>query len=274
MEATEVQMILERVGAYKGRIDGKVGPKTRAAISAMEKRHAGAYASRPGKWSAVRRMIGAGQAGLTQLGFEPGAIDGYAGHNTRAALADFMHERANGKRLVIERQRTGGRSTRTHPAQMHYPRQRNMPSFYGPAGGPQCTAGKVLLPISFVIDWNPRQKVKRFSCHQKLAEPMTRMFAEAVKHYGEKRFRELRLDRFGGCYNYRNKRGGRTLSTHAYGAAIDLDPSRNQLRWGADRAAFAAPEYEPFFAIAMAHGATPAGYAWGKDWMHFQWARL
>ena len=91
---------------------------------------------------------------------------------------------------------------------------------------------------------------------------------------GEERFRALRLDRFGGCYNYRPMRGGSALSTHAWGAAVDLDPERNQLTWGADKAAFAAPEYEAFWQIVEAHGAVSLGRSRNRDWMHFQFARL
>jgi len=116
--------------------------------------------------------------------------------------------------------------------------------------------------------------VKTFRCHEKVATPLTTIYREAAKHYGEKEFRKLGLDLFGGCYNYRNMRGGTSLSTHAYGVAVDHDPERNQLRWGKDRAEFAKPVYDPFWAIVEAQGAVSLGRARNYDWMHFQFARL
>lgn len=62
------------------------------------------------------------------------------------------------------------------------------------------------------------------------------------------------------------------ISTVSAATAVDLIPARNRMRWG-DQTQFAGPDYEDF-RIAKAHGETPVGHAWGKDRMHFQWARL
>ncbi len=61
---------------------------------------------------------------------------------------------------------------------------------------------------------------------------------------------------------------------HAWGIAVDLDPERNPLRWGRDRASFAASAYEPFWTIVEAAGAPSLGRACNRDWMHFQFGRL
>lgn len=271
MKKSDIQMLMAAVGWYSGAIDGDDGPKTWAGVARAEKLQGTNYRDAPSRWSKRRRLIGAGQAALTVLGFEPGIIDGYAGHNTAEALTMWRSEKAGVSASLDRNPISGGRS---HRSQECYPRQRDMPAFYGPAGGPQCTSGKVDLAYPMVISWNKRQTIRRFSCHEKLAQPLTGIFAETLKHYGQADIERLNLNVFGGCFNHRKKRGGSTLSTHAYGAAVDLNPEANQLRWGADRAQFARPEYAPFWNIVMAHGGTPAGYAWGKDWMHFQFARL
>jgi hypothetical protein len=155
-----------------------------------------------------------------------------------------------------------------------YPAQSGVAAFYGPAGGRDCTAGSVALPFPFPLAWDDSQRVSRFSCHARVAASLTAIFAEAAAHYGETDFRRLRLDRFGGCYNYRPMRGGTALSMHSWGIAVDLEPLNNQLRWGKDRAAFARAEYLPFWAIVEAHGATSLGRAKNYDWMHFQFAAI
>lgn len=146
--------------------------------------------------------------------------------------------------------------------------------FFGPAGSPACTAGSVRLPFPFVIAWDTSQRITRISCHEKVAPALTRIYARAAAHYGEKRFRQLGLDRFGGCYNFRKMRGGSRLSTHAWGIAVDHDPERNQLKWGRDRASLASPDCEAFWQIVEAEGAVSLGRARNFDWMHFQFARL
>ena len=154
------------------------------------------------------------------------------------------------------------------------PKQADVAKFYGQAGATACTSGKVVLPFAFPLAWDDSQRVTRISCHAKVAADLTAIFAEAAKHYGEDEFRRLRLDRFGGCYNYRVMRGGTALSMHAWGIAVDLDPINNQLRWGKDRAEFAKTEYLPFWNIVEAHGATSLGRAKNYDWMHFQFATV
>lgn len=155
-----------------------------------------------------------------------------------------------------------------------WPRQDAVAAFYGPAGGPDCTAGSVALPFAFPLAWDESQRVTRFACHRKVAAALTAIFAETARQYGEAEFRRLRLDQFGGCYNYRVMRGGSSLSMHSWGIAVDLDPINNQLSWGRSKATFAKPAYEPFWKIVEAHGATSLGRRKDYDFMHLQFANL
>lgn len=155
-----------------------------------------------------------------------------------------------------------------------WPRQSGMTQFFGPAGSPACTSGSVKLPFPFLIAWDKSQKITRFPCHHLVDEHLTDIYAQAAAHYGEKLFRQLRLDLFGGCYNYRPMRGSKRLSMHAWGIAVDHDPERNQLKWGSDRAIMAGEAYVPFWKIVESKGAVSLGRARNHDWMHFQFARL
>ena len=274
MRISDVQMLLAAAGVYAGNIDNDAGPKTMAAVREIEKAQAGLYPSSPAKWAKSRRLIAAAQVILHAKGLEPGAIDGYAGHNTDGALADWKTREATGEPMKVNRSRALTGQVDQSPATMDWPTQRQVPSVFGPAGNPRCTAGKCELAFPMRIAWNKRQTIRSFSCHELVAEPLTAIFADALEQFGYERIVELELDIFGGCFNNRSMRGGASKSMHAYGIAVDLNPEKNQLHWGADRAQFARPEYRDFWDIVTAHGATPAGYAWGKDWMHFQFARL
>jgi len=75
------------------------------------------------------------------------------------------------------------------------------------------------------------------------------------------------LDLFGGCYQYRRIGGSAKLSTHAWGAGIDLDPDFN-------------PRYHPWnpktgIPNAVIEAFMAEGWTWGgrfhtPDPMHFQ----
>ncbi len=221
-------------------------------------------------WTGERFRVAAAQLILDKLGFEPGAVDGFLGRNTQEAITDFLSKQAIGfipQVLRIPLHESASPSKR-------YPLQRDLEAFYGEAGGPACTAGTVELPFAFRIAWDKDTKISRFKCHEKLVQPFTQIWAETAKNFGESAMRAMGLDLYGGCYNYRKMRGGKSLSVHASGAAQDVDPERNQLRWGSDRALLARPEYDAFWAIVAAAGAVSLGRVAGFDYMHFQFARL
>ena len=70
---------------------------------------------------------------------------------------------------------------------------------------------------------------------------------------------------FGGCFNFRAKRSGSKLSTHAWGIAIDLNPETNAMGGRGD------------MDLGIVAAFKSAGFVWGGDWagknkdpMHFQ----
>ncbi len=104
--------------------------------------------------------------------------------------------------------------------------------------------------------------------------PLERILYQVHRHYGTDGIRDLRLDLYGGGFNMREKRGGTSLSTHAWGIAFDFDPGRNKLRWDRSRAAFAGPAYEPWWGFWEAEGWVSLGRSKNYDWMHVQAARV
>ncbi len=157
-----------------------------------------------------------------------------------------------------------------------WPRQSQLAltDFFGEAGSVACTSGRVELPFSFPLAWAPNEKVTKVSCHEKVAPYLEKIWKDSAKHYGEKKFRELRLDQFGGCYNYRLKRTGSSLSCHAWGIAWDVDPVNNSMTDTDVNATLDGMDYVAFWKIVEAQGAISLGRSRNYDWMHFQFARL
>lgn len=158
------------------------------------------------------------------------------------------------------------------PLSQKWPKQdyNSMVNFYGPVGENMTS---LELPYVMKLAWDTGTVVKRISCNQKCAKAFYSVFEQTLKTYG-KDISKLRLDLFGGCVNVRRMRGGSAWSIHSWGAACDVDPDNNQLKWGKDRASLAKPVYEPFWKIVEAEGAVSLGRSRGYDYMHFQFATL
>ena len=216
---------------------------------------------------------------LKWAGFDPGPIDGKDGPRTKASLQRYIAEEERRSRyLAAPFIPVPGPPVSEAPAsgaavRFASPRQNAMVPFYGPAGGGAATAGSCVLPFPFVIAWDTSKRVSRFACHEKLEAAFTSLWAEAARHYGEKRFRALGLDQFGGCFNHRRMRGSDAWSIHSWGAAYDVDPVRNGFWTSGPEATLSHIDYVPFWTIVAAHGAHSLGRKSNRDWMHFQFAR-
>ena len=139
---------------------------------------------------------------------------------------------------------------------------------YGKPGESQLTTIK--LPYPMRIAWDPKTTVKTIRCHKLVANQLTAIFGEILAHYGLAEIQRLGIDLFGGCYNFRHMRGGSDWSRHSWGIAIDLDPARNQLKWGKDKAQFAKPEYNKLHEIFEKNGFINLGKTKGFDFMHWE----
>lgn len=130
------------------------------------------------------------------------------------------------------------------------------------------------LPYPMRIAWDKKTSVKRMSCHKDIAEPLKAVFADLLAHYGYDKIKELGIDLFGGCFNFRKMRNGSSYSVHSWALAVDFDPERNKLNETARTARFARPEYKPMIDIFYKHGFVSLGREANYDWMHFQWNKF
>lgn len=248
--------------------DGIAGRKTMAAVDAA----LDAEGIRHPTWSDARKRIAVEQLFYRDLGIEVGAIDGLVGEQTRYAREVYAARTRGDSSAETWRDADEGKPVARIPGKAtQWPRQVEVPSFFGAVGTNQVTLD---LPFPMRIAWEPSKTVTRVSCHAKVRDSFAGVWQQSVKHYGLARLQQLRLDMFGGCLNVRKMRGGSSWSMHSWGIAWDVDPERNQLKWGRNLASLDDAVYDPFWAIVESYGLVSLGRARNYDWMHFQAARL
>ena len=128
----------------------------------------------------------------------------------------------------------------------------------------------IKLPFPMRLAWDKNTIVKTMRCHKLVANQLTAIFTDILSTYGIAKIQELGIDLFGGCFNFRQMRGGSDWSRHSWGIAVDLDPERNQLKETSKTARFARPEYKPMIDIFYKHGFVNLGVEKNYDWMHFE----
>ena len=132
-------------------------------------------------------------------------------------------------------------------------------SFYGKPGN---ESNLINLDVKGLGIYYDGARVKTIRCHHKVGESLHRVLTAISKSPDAELLKE-----YAGCYNYRVMRGGTSLSCHAWGIAVDIDPDNNGNRtpW---------PKIATMPITVMSEfskeGWLPAGPFWGRDSCHFQ----
>ena len=126
------------------------------------------------------------------------------------------------------------------------------------------------LPYPMRLAWDKNVFVNKITCHKLVSDKLELIFKEILHYYGLEKIKELGIDVYGGCYNFRKMRGGNDYSRHSWGIAIDLDPERNLLKETSKTARFARKEYKPMIDIFYKYGFISLGREKNYDWMHFE----
>jgi hypothetical protein len=126
------------------------------------------------------------------------------------------------------------------------------------------------LPYPMKLSWDKNVYIKKIQCHKLVAVQLELIFKEILNYYGIEKIKQLQIDVYGGCFNFRKMRGGNDYSRHSWGIAIDLDPERNQLKETSKTARFARKEYKPMIDIFYKYGFVNLGIEKNYDWMHFE----
>lgn len=129
----------------------------------------------------------------------------------------------------------------------------------------------IKLPYPMRLAWDTSKSITSIQCHKEVAAELLAIFNEILKTYGYAKIKELGIDLYGGCFNYRyNTNNSSELSIHSWALALDLDPDRNKNKETSKTARFARPEYKPMIDIFYKHGWESLGRERNYDWMHFQ----
>lgn len=257
-----IQESLKKGGFRINSIDGIWGSETASALMAYHK----ILRSPAIGWPIDRQIMAGIQNILREKGLDPGPVDGFWGPSTEFAFDQAMHpsESSDWRDGQVEED-----LSIENPNGWPNADQTSLIEFYGQPGD-SSNLTQIELPFPMRIAWNPSQVVTKTTVHKKCAESLLRILNEILDHYGLDEIQRLRIDHFGGVYNVRKKRGGSTWSSHAFAAAIDLDPANNKLRMKAPEASFSQSPYIPMIKAFESEGWTSLGRAKNYDWMHFQ----
>ena len=256
-----IQSQLNAKGLNAGPEDGIMGRKTLSALDRID--------GIPSNWAKQRKVIAFIQLLAQEKGIESGKVDGYWGPQTSFAFDSLQHLLEHDEEPETWRPED---LPETNPND--WPKQTpeaELIRYYGEVNTNQT---KIDLPYPHRLSWQMNRTINRFSCHEKVHNSLKRVLTRVRDHYGMDEIKRLRLDLWGGCLNVRKMRGGNRYSMHSWGIALDYDPTRNQLKWGRDKASFAKPEYNKWWEIWEEEGWVSLGRLRNFDWMHVQAAKL
>lgn len=156
----------------------------------------------------------------------------------------------------------------TFQSSNNWPREADAANFYGRSDGSEqwqnANLVHIVPPYAMNMDGTP---IHVITCHRLVADSLARILVAIKAHFGSdpSAIHDAGLDRYDGCYNFRNVRGSSHLSMHSYGAAIDLDAEHNPLE--------STNGKMPLAVVAIF---TSEGWRWGgnysgrKDPMHYE----
>lgn len=249
-------------------VDGRYGPSTRALVQTTLQGIKPVTITDWRTWPTERQAVLCLQLLAQRAGFSPGELDGLWGPQTAFASEQLAHLQTHGQPPAPWR----AEPVPANPNGWPLERQEALTAFYGPPGETYLTS--IDLPYPLRLSWDLGTVVQRTRCNTRVKDSLGRVLTAVLAHYGLPSVRQLGLDLYGGGYALRDKRGGSTTSTHAWGIAFDFDPDHNQLKWSDTRARFAQPDYAAWWQCWEDEGWVSLGRSRNYDWMHVQAARV
>lgn len=144
-----------------------------------------------------------------------------------------------------------------------WPTHDRLRAFYGEPGD-ESNLVSITFPYPMFYDG---KVVKSTRVHRKCAASLRRVLDDIGESLGTRSDIMDEASDYGGCFNFRLKRGGGSYSLHAYGAAIDLDADDNTFRNHWPMQSDMPIEIMECFAR---EGWKSGGAFWGYDAMHHE----
>jgi len=138
--------------------------------------------------------------------------------------------------------------------------------FFGKAGD---ESNLVTFEFPFPMYYEGKRVLKS-RCHRKVKDSLLRILGEIGMRWANNRGIMEEAEDYGGIYNFRQMRGSLSMSRHAWGIAIDLDPDDNPLKAVWPQNSDMPLEIMEYFAD---EGWLSGGAYFGRDGMHFQATR-
>jgi len=269
-EIVIIQSSLQEKEIYLDKVDGIRGEKTNEAINAFLQGVSSNIDDEEWiKWSTKRKAIASLQLLCSENNIEAGKIDGLYGPQTDAASG-----------LLLQLNSTEGIargfgdivSLRENPHGFPLENMQHLTGYYGSPCEIQLV--RVPCPWQLRLDWDLAKATRHISIHEKLSVSLSNILDKVYVYYGDEGIKKHGLDRYGGSYNCRKKRGSMSSwSTHAWGISIDWFPSKNKLKWRSDRASLAHPDLDYWWEVWEQEGWLSLGRSEDRDWMHIQAAK-
>lgn len=139
--------------------------------------------------------------------------------------------------------------------------------------GSRARASSQLVSVSTPYQMYYGKSATTIKAHKKVADKVANIFNQTKAAYTEEEIAELGLNKYSGCYNDRPVRNGSVASMHAWGIAIDIDAARNP-NSSNGREPLATDKAKKFWDIVEENGGHSFGRKYGRDWMHFQFAKF
>lgn len=142
----------------------------------------------------------------------------------------------------------------------------SMEAFYGKPGD---ESNLITIMPPYTMSYEGKA-IKTIRCHKKVADSLLRVLHSIRTIIEREPSARDEAEDYGGCFNFRPKRGGTSLSIHSWGAAIDLDADDNTFR---DHWPLQADMPLSIIEAFAREGWVSAAAFWGYDAMHFQATR-